>query len=157
MFYVWTACLPTYASLTVDLAPKLGLTSGAIALTWFPLLQPILGVVSDRAGRRPILRVFGVFFAVATVPMLSPLDGTSRSMLAVQLKRGRRRALPRPVPQCRDRPALHRVRGAVRRNRPYVVTWLVDQGRATWFPWYIALGSTLVHLALPETARRPLR
>ncbi|URN02139.1 hypothetical protein LUW74_01225 [Actinomadura madurae] len=59
MFYVWTACLPTYASLTVDLAPKLGLTSGVIALTWFP--------------------------------------------------------------------------------------------------WYIALGSTLVHLALPETARRPLR
>ncbi|MEO3828585.1 MFS transporter [Actinomadura sp. B10D3] len=172
-FYVWTAYLPTYASLTVDFDPKLGLTSGAIALTWFLLLQPILGVVSDRVGRRPMLLVFGVFFAVATVPMLGLLDGSFRSMLAVQLIgltflacwSSISSAVAAELFPARFRSAGIGLPYAVSvalfgGTGPYVATWLVDQGRATWFPWYIALialGSTLVYLALPETARKPLK
>ena len=39
----------------------------------FMLLQPLMGALSDRFGRRPMLIVFGVLALFATVPLLSAL------------------------------------------------------------------------------------
>jgi MHS family alpha-ketoglutarate permease-like MFS transporter len=40
----------------------------------FMLLQPLMGALSDRYGRRPMLIVFGVLALFGTVPLLSALS-----------------------------------------------------------------------------------
>lgn len=172
VFYVWTAYLPTYASLTVGADPKRGLLSGAIALSVFLILQPVFGALSDRVGRRPLLLVFGGFFIVATVPLLASLRDSLASLLLVQviglvflacwssisaavaaeLFPARLRASGIGFPYA----LAVAVFGG---TGPYVATWLVDAGHADSFGWYIvaiAVLSTGVYLRLPETARRPL-
>jgi MHS family alpha-ketoglutarate permease-like MFS transporter len=40
------------------------------------LLQPVMGGLSDRTGRRPMLIAFGVLAVVSTLPLLSALEQT---------------------------------------------------------------------------------
>lgn len=172
-FYVWTSYLPTFASITVGFNPAKGLASGVIALTVFLALQPIMGALSDRIGRRPLLLAFGLFFAVATVPLLASLAQSFTSMLLIQVAGLAFLACWSSISAAVAAemfPAA--VRGAgigfpyalavavFGGTGPYVATWLVDIGHATAFGWYIsavALFSTVVYLTLPETAKRPLR
>ena len=46
----------------------------AASLFVFMLLQPVIGALSDRVGRRPILIAFGVLGTLFTVPILSLLS-----------------------------------------------------------------------------------
>src|SRR3546814_11828821 len=45
----------------------------AATLFLYMLLQPVIGALSDRIGRRPILIAFGVLGTALTVPILSTL------------------------------------------------------------------------------------
>ena len=44
-FYVFTSYLPTYAHITVGFDMKNGLLVGLISLTYFAILQPVMGVL----------------------------------------------------------------------------------------------------------------
>ncbi|MGV9823801.1 MFS transporter [Nocardia xishanensis] len=172
-FYVWTSYLPTYASITVGFDPKQGLLTGAIALTWFLILQPVFGILSDRIGRKPMLLTFGVAFTVGAVPLLHTLGNSWTSVLTVQLVGLTFLAFWSSISNAVAAelfPARLRSAGigfpyalavaVFGGTGPYVATWLVDLGHANAFAWYIAavaLLSSLVYLALPETAREPLR
>lgn len=172
-FYVWTAYLPTYASITVGFDLDKGLLTGVISLGIFLVLQPVFGALSDKVGRKPMLLVFGAFFTIATVPLLASLQPTFGSLLFVQLTglvfiaawssissaiaaelfpawlRGSGIGFPYALAV-----ALFGGTG------PYVATYLVDIGQAASFGWYvvaIALVSTVVYASMPETAHRPLR
>ena len=46
----------------------------ATTLFIFMLIQPLIGALSDRVGRRPILITFGVLGALCTVPILTLLN-----------------------------------------------------------------------------------
>jgi MHS family alpha-ketoglutarate permease-like MFS transporter len=46
----------------------------AAALFVFMLLQPLVGALSDRIGRRPVLIAFGLFGATLSVPLLTQLE-----------------------------------------------------------------------------------
>ncbi|KRF19417.1 transporter [Nocardioides sp. Soil797] len=173
VFYVWSAYLPTYASLTVGYDLQKGLLSGVIALSVFLLVQPLFGLLSDRIGRKPLLITFGLFFTFATVPMLTSLEPTFKSVLFVQLTGllfiaawtsissavaselfpARLRSSGIGFPYA----AAVAIFGG---TGPYIATYLIDIGRAPAFAWYItalALVSTVIYFFMPETARRPLR
>ena len=49
------------------------------------LFQPLLGAVSDRVGRRPVLLFFGIGATLGTVPLLRQLAHTHEAGLAVTL------------------------------------------------------------------------
>lgn len=73
-FYTYTTYMQKYlvnsAGMSKDTAT---LVSGASLLV-FALLQPLVGALSDRIGRRPVLIGFGVLGTLLTVPILSALQ-----------------------------------------------------------------------------------
>ncbi|NYE95973.1 MHS family alpha-ketoglutarate permease-like MFS transporter [Psychromicrobium silvestre] len=70
LYYTWTTYLATYV-------PAGGVTSqgdflliSTIALFFFMVIQPVVGILSDRIGRRPLLIGYSAIFAVGIVPAL---------------------------------------------------------------------------------------
>lgn len=49
----------------------------ALTLTIFMFLQPMMGALSDRIGRRPLLICFGAFGTLTTVPVMTALGNAS--------------------------------------------------------------------------------
>jgi MFS transporter, MHS family, alpha-ketoglutarate permease len=72
-FYTFTTYMQKFLVNTVGLPPGTATLVSAANLFFFMLLQPLMGAVSDRVGRRPMLIVFGTLALVTTVPLLSAL------------------------------------------------------------------------------------
>jgi MHS family alpha-ketoglutarate permease-like MFS transporter len=57
----------------------------AMSLLVFMLLQPAVGALSDRVGRRPVLMAFGILGTLGTIPVLRALESTSSNVAAFGL------------------------------------------------------------------------
>ncbi|MGW4961103.1 MFS transporter [Nonomuraea sp. NPDC004186] len=173
-YYTWTTFLPTYAQITVGFDVAESLEIGTISLFFFMLLQPLLGMLSDRIGRKPMLITFGVAFVVLPVPLLSTLGNSFGSLLLVQLIGmvflGCFTSISAAV-NSELFPTRVRAAGAgfpysltvalFGGTAPLIGTALKDAGNVGVFPYYmsaLALISTLVYIfVLKETKDQPLR
>ncbi|AJC54401.1 MULTISPECIES: MFS transporter [Streptomyces] len=171
-YYTWTTYLPTYAQVNAGFDKGDALTVGTLSLAFFALLQPLGGLLSDRIGRKPMLLVFALGFAVSAVPLLHLVTDAFVSLLLVQcagmvLLTGYT-SIAAAV-NAELFPARVRAAGIgfpysltvalFGGTAPYVGTWFKQAGHPDLFPWYVAvicLVSFFVYLALPETAHRPL-
>ncbi|SHN21881.1 MFS transporter, MHS family, alpha-ketoglutarate permease [Streptomyces yunnanensis] len=171
-YYTWTTYLPTYAQVNAGFDKGDALTVGTLSLAFFALLQPLGGLLSDRIGRKPMLLVFALGFAVSAVPLLHLVTDAFVSLLLVQcagmvLLTGYT-SIAAAV-NAELFPARVRAAGIgfpysltvalFGGTAPYVGTWFKQAGHSDLFPWYVAvicLVSFFVYLALPETAHRPL-
>ncbi|MFF5675728.1 MFS transporter [Streptomyces hygroscopicus] len=171
-YYTWTSYLPTYAELNAGVEKSDALLAGTLSLTFFAVLQPLAGIVSDRLGRKPLLLTFGVGFALLSVPLLRVLDDSFVTLLLVQcagmILLSGFTAISAAV-NAEMFPARVRAAGIgfpysltvalFGGTAPYIGTLLKDLGQAGLFPVYVAvlcLVSSAVYLRLPETAHRPL-
>ncbi|MBL8607102.1 MAG: MFS transporter [Myxococcales bacterium] len=75
-FYTYTTYLQKFLVVTSGFAAETATTITALALGVFMLLQPVVGAISDRVGRRPVMIAFGVLGATTTYPLLSALAQT---------------------------------------------------------------------------------
>ncbi|KHK57731.1 alpha-ketoglutarate transporter [Ralstonia sp. A12] len=76
-FYTYSIYMQKFLVNTVGLSKdQATLVSGATLLL-FAILQPIVGGLSDRIGRRPILIAFGVLGTLFTVPILTGISQTT--------------------------------------------------------------------------------
>ena len=75
-FYTFTTYMQKFLLNTVGLTKSDSTLVAAAALFVFMLLQPVMGALSDRVGRRPMLITFGVLALFTTVPLLSALAAT---------------------------------------------------------------------------------
>ncbi|NMH96136.1 MFS transporter [Pseudonocardia acidicola] len=171
-YYTWTTYFPTYAQVNDGFPAADALLAGTIALTFFAVIQPLGGMLSDRYGRRPLLLVFAGGFAIGVVPLLGLIGSSWVTLLLVQcagmvlltgytsiaaalnaeLFPGHVRAAGIGFPYSLT-VALF---GG---TAPYLATWLSAAGHPTWFPYYVAvlaLFGFVVYWRLPETAHRPL-
>ncbi|MGW0801915.1 MFS transporter [Nonomuraea sp. NPDC002799] len=173
-YYTWTSFLPTYAQITVKFDKADSLQVGTISLVFFMILQPLLGMLSDRIGRRPLLITFGLGFVILPVPLLGMLTDDYGSLLAVQLVGmvflGCFTSISAAV-NSELFPTRVRAAGAgfpysltvalFGGTAPLIGTALEDAGNPQLFPWYmsaLALVSTLVYVfVLRETKDQPLR
>ncbi|PRY56667.1 MHS family alpha-ketoglutarate permease-like MFS transporter [Knoellia remsis] len=172
-YYTWTTYLPTYAQTYADVSKADSLQAGTIALVFFALLQPVMGTISDRIGRKPLLITFAAFFVVATVPLLRLLDTSMSRLLLVQCIGMVFLAMFTSISAAVNAetiPARVRASGIgfpyslsvalFGGTAPYVGTWFKGQGMDSAFPIYISvlcLVSLLVYVfALRETAHKPL-
>jgi MHS family alpha-ketoglutarate permease-like MFS transporter len=72
-FYTFTTYMQKFLVNTVGLTKGESTLVSTANLLVFMLLQPLMGALSDRFGRRPMLIVFGVLALFSTVPLLSAL------------------------------------------------------------------------------------
>lgn len=72
-FYTFTTYMQKFLVNTVGLTKSDSTLVATANLLIFMLLQPLMGALSDRFGRRPMLIAFGVLALFSTVPLLSAL------------------------------------------------------------------------------------
>lgn len=84
-FYTYTTYMQKFLVNTVQLSKEQSTKISFITLLLFALLQPLLGALSDRIGRKPLLTGFGVLGVLLTVPLLEALSQTDSSVVAFLL------------------------------------------------------------------------
>jgi MFS transporter, MHS family, alpha-ketoglutarate permease len=84
-FYTYTTYAQKFLVNTAGFSKQTATAICAIALFIFMLLQPLVGWLSDRIGRRPILIAFGVSATLGTVPIMSSLGRASSGASAFLL------------------------------------------------------------------------
>lgn len=73
-FYTYSTYMQKYLVNTAGLSKDDSTLVSAGTLFVFMLLQPLIGALSDRVGRRPILIAFGILGTIITVPVLTALN-----------------------------------------------------------------------------------
>jgi MHS family alpha-ketoglutarate permease-like MFS transporter len=73
-FYTFTTYMQKFLVNTVGLTKSESTLVSAANLFIYMMLQPLVGAISDRYGRRRMLIVFGVLGVLLTVPLLSWLE-----------------------------------------------------------------------------------
>lgn len=76
-FYTYSTYMQKYLVNSVGMSKDDATLISAATLFGFMLLQPLIGALSDKIGRRPILITFGVLGTLCTVPILSSLSHTT--------------------------------------------------------------------------------
>ncbi|MDX3752181.1 MFS transporter [Streptomyces sp. AK08-02] len=167
VYYTFLVYLPGYAQNTYDVPAGSALWVSVVAQTAMVATLPLLGILSDRIGRKPLLSVFAGGYLVLIVPLFSLLSSSVWSLLAVMttglLLFGCYAAIA-PTAMAELFPTQVRSVGLgmpyslvvaiFGGTAPYLVQELTERGRAHWFPWYVAalcLVSLLVYLTTPET------
>ena len=81
-FYTYSTYMQKYLINSVGMTQKVSTMITAATLFVFMLLQPVVGLISDKIGRRPLLISFGVLGSLCTLPILSTLHHVSHPMNA---------------------------------------------------------------------------
>jgi len=170
-FYTFTTYMQKFLVNTVELTRSTATLISAAGLFVFMLLQPAMGALSDRVGRRPMLIAFGVLALVTTVPLLSALERTHDAMTAFLLIVAALTITSlyssiSAVVKAELFPVEIRALGV---GLPYAVAvslfggtaeviafWFKDVGIESGFYWYVtacALGSLLVYIFMREPQR----
>ncbi|WP_419896991.1 MFS family transporter [Roseomonas sp. USHLN139] len=79
-FYAFTTYMQKFLVNSAGFSAAKSSETMAAVLFCYMLLQPPLGALSDRIGRRNCLLVFGAGMAIATVPILTYLSGVTSPM-----------------------------------------------------------------------------
>ncbi len=168
MFYTFTAYAQKYLVNTAGLAAADATRASALSLALFAALQPLVGLASDRVGRRPVLIAFGVLGTALTVPLLGAL-GRARgvpeaaALLTAALVVTSGYTAVNAVVKAELFPTEVRAMGV---GFPYAVTvalfggtaeylalWARQAGREAWYFWYVTAlvaASLAVYVAMPE-------
>ncbi len=84
-FYTFSAYMQKFLVNTSGFTKDAATQISALSLVVFMLLQPALGWLSDRVGRRPLLIAFGALGTILTVPLMTTLSTTHDFALALVL------------------------------------------------------------------------
>jgi MFS transporter, MHS family, alpha-ketoglutarate permease len=170
-FYVFSNYMQKFLLNTVGLTKGESTLVSASSLLLFMLMQPIVGALSDRIGRRLMLIAFGVLALFATIPLLTALSQTRDAVTAFWLVMAglaisslyssisavvkaelfpvEIRALGVGLPYAI---AVSLFGGSAE----YIALWLKNIGHETYFYWYVTACvfiSLLVYFFMPDTRK----
>ena len=75
-FYTFSTYMPTFLANTVKLPREQANLLSFITLAAFALMQPVLGAISDRVGRKPVLLWFGIMGTLCTYWIMTSMAAT---------------------------------------------------------------------------------
>ena len=84
-FYTFTTYMQKYLVNTSGMDAKTASAMMTVALFIFMLVQPLIGALSDKIGRRSSMLIFGGFAALLTVPILTVLQSVNSTWIAFAL------------------------------------------------------------------------
>jgi MHS family alpha-ketoglutarate permease-like MFS transporter len=143
----------------------------ALTLLVFMLIQPLVGFISDKVGRKPVLITFGIVGTLGTVPLMTALAATRDETNAFLLLVAALIAVSgytaiNAVVKAELFPTQIRALGVA---LPYAVTvalfggtaeyialWAKNAGHEAWYFWYVTVCvamSLVVYSTMPETQR----
>jgi MHS family alpha-ketoglutarate permease-like MFS transporter len=170
-FYTFTTYMQKFLVNTVGLSKGESTLVSTANLLVFMLLQPVMGALSDRVGRRPMLIAFGVLALFSTVPLLSALSQahdarTAFFLVLVALAISSLYSSISAVVKAELFPVEIRALGV---GLPYAITvsvfggsaeyialWCKNMGHESLFYWYVTgcvFCSLLVYIFMREPQR----
>ncbi len=171
-FYTYTTYLQKFLVNTGGFSKATATEISAAALFVFMLIQPAVGALSDRIGRRPVMIAFGVLGVVFTVPIMSalavvdsPLAAFGLALAALLIVSGY--TAINAVVKAELFPAHIRALGVALPyaianavfggTAEYVALWFKIDGRESWYFWYVTVMigvSLLVFIFMRDTKHR---
>jgi MHS family alpha-ketoglutarate permease-like MFS transporter len=168
-FYTFTTYAQKFLVNTAGFSKAAATQVSAITLLLFMLVQPAIGYLSDRVGRRPVLIAFGVLGTIGTVPILISLGAARTEQRAIVLLMAALLVVSgytsiNAVVKAELFPTRVRALGV---GLPYAVAvslfggtaeylalWAKSIGHERWFYWYVTAciaASLIVYTLMPET------
>ncbi|WP_109481023.1 MFS transporter [Paraburkholderia sp. C35] len=173
-FYTYSIYMQKFLVNTVGMSKHDATLVSAASLCLFALLQPVVGAISDRIGRRPVLIAFGVLGTLFTVPIMTAISETHNAWIAFFLIMAALVIVSgytsiNAVVKAELFPAEIRALGV---GLPYALTvsifggtaeyfalWLKQAGHEPLFYWYVTAAifcSLLVYVCMRDTSKHSL-
>lgn len=174
-YYVFLTFMPTYVSKILKVPLSLSLISNTVGLLLFIALVPLMGALSDRIGRKPLLLASCLGFVVLTYPLFIVLGKSVFALiLLVQLIFAILLAMfsgPGPAAIAEIFPTKVRYSAlSIGYNisvagfggtAPFISTYLISATGNNLAPTYYVIAGALVSLlvifAIRETYKEPLK
>jgi MHS family alpha-ketoglutarate permease-like MFS transporter len=170
-FYVFTNYMQKFLVNTVGLTKAESTLVAAVSLFVFMLLQPVMGALSDRIGRRNMLIGFGTLALFTTLPLLSALEQaadvwTAFTLVMCALCISSLYSSVSAVVKAELFPVEIRALGVglpyaiavslFGGSADYLALWLKHIGHESWFYWYVTacVGISLaVYVSMTDTRK----
>ena len=168
-FYTFTTYAQKFLVNTAHFSKDDATLVSAASLAIFMCVQPLVGALSDRIGRRPILIAFGVIGTLGTRPLLTALAtasgvGSALLLLTLALLVVSGYTAINAVVKAELFPADVRALGVAfpyaiavsmfGGTAEYLALWFKNVGHEGWFYWYVSAliaSSLVVYAVMPET------
>ena len=168
-FYTFTTYAQKFLVNTAGFTKADATLVSAASLAIFMCVQPLVGAISDRVGRRPVLMAFGIVGTVGTLPLLTALSHAGSTMVALGLLTLALLVVSgytaiNAVVKAELFPTDVRALGVAfpyaiavsifGGTAEYLALWFKNMGHESWFYWYVTaciVGSLLVYATMPET------
>lgn len=173
VFYTWLIFAPGYASRTFGIDPTIALVFGVVGQAVLVIASPLFGRLSDKVGRRPVLQIFSIGFAVAAFGLDAILGPNPWTLLAtmcvagllISANTGPLGATFAELVPTRERATVIGIGYATSAaifggTAPYLNTWLEALGMHWIYTTYLVvlcIISAVVIWRMRETSREPLR
>lgn len=173
-FYTYSIYMQKFLVNTVHLSVQQSTLLSFVTLLLFALLQPLMGMLSDRIGRKPLLMAFGLLGTLCTVPLLTAIShggsmGSAflfimaglvivssytsiNAVVKAELFPGEVRALGVGLPYALTTALF----GG---TAEYIALGFKKAGHEHWFYWYVTICifiSFLVYLLMQDTKKSSL-
>ena len=168
-FYTFTTYAQKFLVNTAGFTKADATLVSAGSLAIFMCVQPLVGALSDRIGRRPVLIAFGVVGTLGTLPLLTSLshvrsNAAALALLTLALLVVSGYTAINAVVKTELFPTHVRALGVAfpyaiavsifGGTAEYLALWFKNMGHEAWFYWYVTAciaASLVVYATMPET------